>query len=224
MIKAIFIDYTGTMVQEDEPYTRELLGYFIAHSDLKDPGEVLRVVWGKVKELEAVSYGDHFIRNDEKVEKILEYCRENHGLHGDLTYMHDVWRKIWVHAPLYDDVKPFFERNGLPIYILSNDDLCYLEESIRIKDLHPAGIISAETVRACKPHRAIFEKALEMAGVRPDEAVHIGDSVVSDVEAAKAVGIKPVYLARMGDAVLDGVTVIRSLEELHGDTWEQTLI
>ena len=37
MIKAIFIDYTGTMVQEDEPYTRELLGYFIAHSDLKDP-------------------------------------------------------------------------------------------------------------------------------------------------------------------------------------------
>ena len=44
MTKAVFIDYTGTMVMEDEPYTRQLLSYFIAHSDLKDPGEVLNVV------------------------------------------------------------------------------------------------------------------------------------------------------------------------------------
>ena len=28
MIKAIFMDYTGTMVQEDEPYTRGLTGSF----------------------------------------------------------------------------------------------------------------------------------------------------------------------------------------------------
>ena len=45
MIKAIFIDYTGTMVKEDEPYTRELIAYFMAHSDLKNPGEILKVVW-----------------------------------------------------------------------------------------------------------------------------------------------------------------------------------
>ena len=41
MVKAIFIDYTGTMVQEDEPYTRELVRYFMDHSDFKDPKEVL---------------------------------------------------------------------------------------------------------------------------------------------------------------------------------------
>lgn len=128
--------------------------------------------------------------------------------------MHETWQKIWVYAPLFDDVKPFFERVKKPIYIISNDDLQYLKESMRLKDLHPAGIISAETVRACKPHSSIFEKALEVAGVSPDEAVHIGDSITSDIEPAKALGINPVYLVRKESVVLEGVTAIRSLDEL----------
>ena len=208
------MDYTGTMVREDEPYTKELVKYFMEHSDLKDPKEVLRVVWSKVKDIEATCFGADFILNDEKVDRILSFCCDNYGLKGDLQYMHETWRKIWVYAPLFDDVKPFFERVKEPIYIISNDDMRYLEESMRIKELHPAGIISAETVRACKPHRSIFEKALTVAGVYPDEAVHIGDSVTSDVEPAKALGITPIYLARKGDVVLDGVTVIRSLEQM----------
>ena len=48
MTKAYFIDYTGTMVQEDEPYTRELLSYFVTHSDIRDSKEILKIVWGKV--------------------------------------------------------------------------------------------------------------------------------------------------------------------------------
>ncbi len=215
MLKAIFMDYTGTMVKEDEPNTRELLKYFIMHSDIKDPNEVLRIVWSKIKTLESASYGEHFIVNDEKVDQILSYCTENCGLKGDLDYMHGIWRKIWAEAPLFDDVKPFFERTKLPVYVISNDDLCYLEESFKLKGIHPAGIISAETVRACKPHKAIFEEALRVAGVKPDEAVHIGDSVTSDVEGARALGITPVYLLRNGTVDVPGVTVIRSLDEFR---------
>ena len=119
-----------------------------------------------------------------------------------------------MHAPLFDDVKPFFERSKLPIYVLSNDDLCYLEESMRLKDLHPAGIISSEMARACKPNRAIFDKALEVAGVSPEEVIHIGDSLTSDVQPAKEIGITPVYLSRNKDTVIEGVRVIRSLDEM----------
>ncbi len=214
MIKAIFIDYTGTMVQEDEPCTRELLSYFISHSDLKDPKEILKVVWGKVKEIESECFGNAFVRIDERTDRILSYCVENCGLDGDLSYMHSVWSKIWVHAPLFDDVKPLFERAELPIYVLSNDDLCYLEESMKLKDLHPAGIISSEMARACKPNRAIFEKAMEIADVKPDEVIHIGDSITSDVEPAKKLGITPIYISRNKAAELTGVRVIRSLNEI----------
>ena len=213
MTKAVFLDYTGTMVQEDEPYTRELVAYFITHSDMKTPKEVLAVAWSKIKEFEAESYGENFIRNDDKVDRIIAYCQENCGLTGGPEKIHEVWRKIWIHAPLFDDVKPFFERMTLPIYIISNDDLCYLEESMRLKELHPAGIISAESARACKPHPDIFKKALAAAGVNPEEAVLIGDSITSDIEPAKALGITPVYISRKEGAVIEGVRVIRSLDE-----------
>ena len=212
MIKAIFTDYTGTLVPDDEPNTRALMKYFIAHSDMSDPAEILRLVWGRVKELEMTLKGDSFIPCTERSRLILEECVRNCGLKGDLDLMHEMWTRIWVHAPLYEDVKPFFESSPLPVYILSNDDLFYLERSMEEKGLHPAGIISAELSKACKPHREIFEKAMEIAGVSADEVIHIGDSVKSDAEAAKAVGITPVLIERSGKLRSEEYTVITSLE------------
>lgn len=213
MKKAIFIDYTGTLAQEDEPNTRELMKYFITHSDVKDPNTVLKTVWGKIKELEFELSGDKFIPNDDRIDIILDYCVKSCGLNADLKLMHEMWQKIWVHAPLFDDVKPFFESVKLPVYVLSNDDLIYLERSFEEKGLKPAGIISAEMSRACKPHREIFEKALEIAGVEPSEAVHIGDSEVSDAKPAKELGITPILIDRSGKLVTSEYRVIRTLSE-----------
>lgn len=211
--RAIFLDYTGTMVLEDEPYTNALLEYFLTHSDLKQPKAALQTVWGMIKQIEYEYYGDRFIMKDEMVDMILDECVRSYGLKGDQEYMHDVWRNSWIHAPLFSDVRPFFERSTLPVYVVTNDDLQYIRESLEEKELKPAGIVAAEMVRACKPHREIFEKALEIAGVSADEAVHIGDSMTSDVKAAKEVGITPVLLDRKGLAQAEGVSVIRSLDE-----------
>jgi len=213
-MRAIFLDYTGTMVREDEPYTMELLKYFLTHSELKEPNKALSVVWGMVKETEDKYYGDTFIKKDRMVDIILDRCVKEYGLKGDLEHMHELWRNSWIHAPLFDDVKPFFERMTCPIYILTNDDLCYIEESLKEKGIKPAGIVAAEMARACKPHREIFEKALEIAKVKPQEVIHIGDSMTSDVEAAKAVGITPVYLSRKKGVHIDGFRVIMSLDEI----------
>ena len=130
MIKAILIDYTGTMVPDDGPNTRALLKYFMTHSGLKDPKEILKIVWGKIKEPELTLKGDDFIPNDERIDIIPELCVKNCGLKGDLKLMHEMWQRIWVHAPLYDDVKAFFESCPLPIYILSNNNLIYPEQSM----------------------------------------------------------------------------------------------
>jgi FMN phosphatase YigB (HAD superfamily) len=82
---------------------------------------------------------------------------------------------------------------------------------MRLKDLHPAGIISAELARACKPHPAIFEKAMEVAGIAPEEVIHIGDSISSDVKGASALEICTLWLNRFGKEVPDGVKSISSL-------------
>jgi putative hydrolase of the HAD superfamily len=52
---------------------------------------------------------------------------------------------------------------------------------------------------ACgKPAPAIFHAALEAAGCRPDQAVHIGDSLTHDIAGAQGVGIRSIWLNRRG--------------------------
>ncbi|CAA0118190.1 HAD family hydrolase [Zhongshania aliphaticivorans] len=46
----------------------------------------------------------------------------------------------------------------------------------------------AEHVNAAKPEPALFLKALDIAGCKPEEAIHIGDHIVDDISGAKALG------------------------------------
>ncbi len=65
-----------------------------------------------------------------------------------------------------------------------------------------------------KPHPRIFRFALAQAGVRPAEAVHIGDSIPADVKGARGAGITPVFVQRTpGTPPPDGVPVVGSLAE-----------
>ena len=214
MVKAIFIDYTGTMVREDDPYSKELIGYILKNSDFKSPAELLKIVWEQIKSAEAESIGVKFIKNIEKIKKVIDYCKKNYGLKADENYIRDIWQKVWIKAPLYDDVKPFFDNSTLPIYIISNDDMYYLEESMKEKKLNPTGIISADMVKACKPHIQIFKKALEVAGIEAQEAIFIGDSIISDIEPAKQIGMNPVLICRKEEEVHKDICCIKTLDEL----------
>ncbi len=52
---------------------------------------------------------------------------------------------------------------------------------------------SAETIGKRKPAPDMFQAALQSAGVRPDQAVHVGDHPVEDVHAAREHGMHAVW-------------------------------
>jgi HAD superfamily hydrolase (TIGR01549 family) len=62
-----------------------------------------------------------------------------------------------------------------------------------------------------KPDSRIFEFALEMEGVSADQALHIGDNPVDDVQGAQAVGLRAILLDRTGASP----GALRSLDELE---------
>jgi putative hydrolase of the HAD superfamily len=49
-----------------------------------------------------------------------------------------------------------------------------------------------------KPHAAIFEHALDLLEIGPEQAIHVGDDPQADVVGARAVGIEPVLIDRKG--------------------------
>ena len=214
MLKAVFVDYTGTIIQEDGPDIQQLIMRAYQNSNIESPKAMVAYWWNKVKRYEEESFGERFITEDEIVDQILEDCREEIHLEDDKNQLHELCRRFWVHAPAFDDTAEFFARCPLPVYIISNNGVKYIEVSMAEKGLNPAGIISGDMARAYKPHKELFEKALEIAGVTAKEVIHIGDSAASDVKGALAAGITPILLDRTGKEEAGEARIIHSLPEI----------
>jgi putative hydrolase of the HAD superfamily len=58
--------------------------------------------------------------------------------------------------------------------------------------------LTAGGVGAAKPDPALFLRALELAGARPWEAIHLGDDPALDVVPAQALGIGAIWVNRFG--------------------------
>lgn len=213
MIKAVFMDYTGTIIQEKGEDLEKIVFRIWKNSRLKTAEETVSHWWNLVKRMEEKSFGDAFLTEDEIVDCLLERLGREVGLNDDFSKLHGLFQQFWTYAPVFDDVKDFFEQCSLPIYIITNNGAGYVEECLKHNRLKAAGIISGEMVRAYKPHKEVFAYALEKSGCSAKEVVHIGDSVISDVNGASAAGITPILIDRKGKEQCLEYKVIRRLTE-----------
>lgn len=134
----------------------------------------------------------------------------------------EIWkriRQVEYGLAAFEDSIPTLKRlrgQGLTLGLISNihqdgDDLA---DSLGLLP-HLDFTVTSMEVGAEKPRPPIFHKALEKAGAAPEEAVHVGDQLASDVEGAVGVGIKPVLLDRDGNHPTYGEHPrIESLNEL----------
>ena len=61
MIKAVFLDYTGTIIEEGGPDGMEMLKRCYRNSDMESMEAMLAYWWKLIKNFEAVSYKDSYI-------------------------------------------------------------------------------------------------------------------------------------------------------------------
>ena len=107
---------------------------------------------------------------------------------------------------------------GVRLVVASNWDVS-LHEVLAVTGLASLldGVVTSAELGIAKPDPRLLQAALEVAGVRADEALHVGDSVEHDVAAARAAGIEVALVAREGAPPLAapaGVRVVTSLAEL----------
>ena len=122
---------------------------------------------------------------------------------------------------MYDDVAPALrglQTRGLTVGVISNShrSLDAFRYHFDLVGLIHASVSSFEH-GYMKPHRSIFDVALERAGVSSGASLMVGDSLKADVEGALAAGMRAVLLRRSGETpagVPAGVPVIRTLADL----------
>jgi putative hydrolase of the HAD superfamily len=122
----------------------------------------------------------------------------------------------------YDDVAATLgalRARGLKLGVVSNWDsrLRRIADGMGLTELVDFLVISAEAgVR--KPDPGIFHLACEKAGVRPEEALHIGDLAEEDVVGAQRAGVRAVLIERskrmVDPAAIPGVPIVKGLSEL----------
>jgi HAD superfamily hydrolase (TIGR01509 family) len=92
------------------------------------------------------------------------------------------------------EVLPQLRAHGIELGIVTNSahPMHYRDrelQAIGLLDLFPRCRLSAVDVGYLKPHRDIFQRALDILGVRAEEAVFVGDSLPADIGGAQNVGI-----------------------------------
>lgn len=101
----------------------------------------------------------------------------------------------------FEDARPCLEQlRDQPLGIISNG-----AREQQIGKLERAGLdrffsvlVFSEDVGFGKPDSRIFLEACRRAGEAPTRCVHVGDDVVADIHASQALGIRPVWVDRMG--------------------------
>jgi putative hydrolase of the HAD superfamily len=124
---------------------------------------------------------------------------------------------------IYPDVLPVLEAltgAGIRTAVISNW-LWNAPELLHQLELahHFEALVISARLGYQKPHPRIFLHALEVMRVAPARAIHVGDSLRSDVEGARAVGIQPVLIARErrpNASLGDGAEVVPVIDDLHG--------
>jgi putative hydrolase of the HAD superfamily len=117
---------------------------------------------------------------------------------------------------------PELAATGVRLAVVSNADGS-VERRLRAEGILQVGggrgvpvdiVVDSAVVGVAKPDPRIFEPALRATGARPDEAVHVGDSVLADVGGARAAGIRPLHLDPFQLCTHDDHEHVASLREV----------
>lgn len=215
MIKAVFIDFYGTVVHEDGEVIKQVSQEIYSTGKVTDKSEIGTYWWNEFQKAFNSAYEDSFETQRkleyESLKKTIEYFNSTANAKelSDLMFAH------WIKPPIFEESKQFFEMCPVPIYVVSNIDRDDVLKAIEYHGLKPNGIFTSEDAKSYKPRKELFQFVLNSTGLSAEQVVHIGDSLSSDVKGASAVGINAIWINRSKREIPNGVTAVENLLEVY---------
>ncbi len=227
MIKAVFLDFYGTLAQWVP--ARESIQWGACQAEgLTVSTEALAQAYPVADDYMARenAHTPLAVRPEAEQQSLLaEYERvllRAAGLEVALEQAERIWRRV-SSAPkelgLYDDVEPALEgvlAAGLRMGIISNmgRELDGVLDRLGLRRFIQVVSTSAEA-GISKPNPGIFEAALTKAGIQPQEAIHVGDHYEGDVVGALGARMHALLLAREPSLITPAeCPTITTLDEL----------
>jgi len=205
-VNAIFLDFYGTLVHEDDRVVSMICNEVSERAWVKcDSQEVGRFWWREFSELVRGSYHESFRLQREIAKLSLEKTIEH--FHADCSADRLVQKQFeyWMKPDLFDDTIGFLNSlEGYKVFILSNIDTADLIAAVTHHGIRVNGIYTSEDVKSYKPRKEMFQRCLDENNLAADQVIHIGDSYSSDIVGANNCGIKNIWLNRANKKKPDG--------------------
>ncbi|PIU55055.1 MAG: hypothetical protein COS89_08375 [Deltaproteobacteria bacterium CG07_land_8_20_14_0_80_38_7] len=219
MIKAIFFDIGNTLFFYNYDFLRGLLeeryDIDVSTEELEATHIIISKSFG-----EMVQHGlSHKDSVDLTYKKWFRSLGIDEGKIDDIIntihnhpFKHLFWSKIGDRTV---EVLNWFKDHGYKLGVISNAEgqVKRLIEYAGI-DASFDTILDSQEVGFQKPDEKIFLKALDDIGVKPEEAVHVGDVFEADVLGARSVGISPILVDRDNFHPNADCTRIKNIGEL----------
>jgi putative hydrolase of the HAD superfamily len=130
----------------------------------------------------------------------------------------EAYERAWQTVPGAVPLLTALREQDIRIAVVTNNIVVEQQTKLRhcgLTDLIDS-LVTSEEIGSQKPDPKIFHAALDIVGAKPGEAVMVGDAWATDIEGARAAGVRPVWLNRFGALSRDpAVPELRSLEPLE---------
>ncbi len=207
-MKAVFFDFVGTLItKRGENRTHlNIIREVLRRSGREDLDPV--AIWEEYEKESSALFkglaGKSYVKIRDVDTEALRRVAERHGF----TVPEDFWEiSLEMHArygELFPDAVETIKALkglGLHVGIVTDSDNDYIEHHLRALGIYELfdSITTSEEAGFYKPHPRPFQLALEKAGVKPEEALYIGDNPAKDCVGAKNVGMLSALLDPSGE-------------------------
>ena len=198
MVKAIFINYKDIVVQDKGVDHGELVKRIISNSHIKDEKELFQWVFEKETQIKEDSYKETYLSAEVIFLKVLEKTIITYGLKENYDELRTLWMNHWMYGAFYYDVINFLQQCELPVYIVSDVSDQFVRVNLKRNNLHVHGILSSDSIKAYRPRKEVYQKAIELCECKPEEILWVTGFYELDGKYAKEEGLVPVIVDRVG--------------------------
>lgn len=206
--KVVFCDYYNTLVELPNPF-KQLDQWIDDYLKQLGTGDEVRMSYKRkfMRRRAALYTSGVFYTGKQLLSKC---CRDTCDLFGIEDFSNQlllVVNEVFQGRSLYDDSIRFINqvKKTYKFGLLTNADNDILTKSINKFKFQFDFVISSEDAKANKPDDKIFQFALQKIGISGDEAIHIGDSLIDDVNGSRNNGIECIWLNRKKESIDKGI-------------------
>jgi 2-haloalkanoic acid dehalogenase type II len=194
MVEAVSFDAFGTLIDTGRDALLRVSQAIVDDARAGVSPETFLATWDR-----------HFFAHDleeflllaEVTEDSLARAFVDHGVDAEPRPYVEMLEREWQASKPYPEVAGVLEAlDGVRRAIVSNADDAFLHGILERSNLRFDVVVTSESARCYKPRPRIFEVALDALGARPEDVVHVGDSLPADVMGAGRLGMRTVWVNR----------------------------